>query len=83
MPIHPVAFCNAFPCASQNAACVNLFPVPLARPGFYPVSFDEFASCIPAAACPGVDTETVEEAFSRPVARGVLRCDTHRALYLP
>jgi hypothetical protein len=57
----------------QNAECVGLFPLPVARPGFYPVSFGVFASCVPAVACPGVDTESIAESFSRPAARGLLR----------
>ncbi len=73
VPAPPFLSVSPYHAVLQNAVCVDLFPLPLAQPGFYPGSFDEFASCVPAAACPGVDADTVAEAFSRPAARGVLR----------
>ena len=46
------------PCPS-NAMCIELFPVPLPLPGFYPLSLTEFAACVPVTACVGVDVDAV------------------------
>ncbi len=64
----------------QNAECVGLFPLPLARPGFYPLSLEEFVSCVPADACPGVDTSALLSAVSWPAGNGTLRCASCDAL---
>jgi hypothetical protein len=66
---------------SQNAECVGLFPLPVARPGFYPLSLEEYVSCVPADACPGVDTSALLSAASWPAGNGTLRyvwCQTLR-----
>jgi hypothetical protein len=39
---------------AQNAFCRRFFPLPMALPGFFAVSDEEFVSCIPASACPGM-----------------------------
>ncbi len=49
--------------SSQNAECLHLFPVPLPRPGFYSQSLVQFTSCVPAEACPGVDTALVDAQY--------------------
>jgi hypothetical protein len=49
----------------QNAECVDMFPVPLPRPGYYPATLTEFVACVPSAACPGVDTTSVQSAYAR------------------
>ena len=59
----------------QSAECVALFPLPLPKPGFYAESMTKFVSCVPTAACPGVNASAVAAAFSIPAASGVLRCD--------
>lgn len=50
----------------QRAECIDLFPVPLPKPGFYPspTSFTEFEACVPSTACPGVDAAAVADAYS-------------------
>jgi hypothetical protein len=58
----------------QNAECVGLFPLPVARPGFYPLSLEEYASCVPAEACPGVDSAALRTAFTWPAGNGTLGC---------
>jgi hypothetical protein len=57
----------------QNADCVALFPMPLPRPGFFATSLTKMESCVPAAACPGVNSSAVSATFSKPVAAGALR----------
>jgi hypothetical protein len=47
----------------QNSECLPLFPVPLPRPGFYGQSLTQFTSCVPAAACPGVDAAFVSSLY--------------------
>ncbi len=54
----------------QNAECLLLFPVPLPRPGFYSQSLALFTSCVPAAACPGVDAALVATQYHMLVAGG-------------
>ncbi len=51
------------PVCLQNAECLLLFPVPLARPGFYSQSLAQFSSCVPAAACPGMDAALVNALY--------------------
>jgi hypothetical protein len=51
---------------------VALFPVPLARAGFYPASLTEYVSCVPSVACPGADASAVREKFANPLASGRL-----------
>ncbi len=57
------------PCV-QNAECLLLFPVPLPRPGFYSQSLARFTSCVPAAACPGVDAVLVTAQYRSLLAGG-------------
>lgn len=57
----------------QNAECVALFPLPLPRPGFFANTWQNFTSCVPASACPGVDSTAVQAAFTTPALSGVLR----------
>jgi hypothetical protein len=73
----PLLFCvcappQAAPCLPclQNAECLLLFPVPLPRPGFYSQSLAQFTSCVPAAACPGVDAATVAAQYRSLLAGG-------------
>jgi hypothetical protein len=47
----------------QNAECVGLFPAPLPRQGFFTRSLQEYGSCVPAAACPGVDAGAVTASY--------------------
>jgi hypothetical protein len=54
----------------QNAECLLLFPVPLPRPGFYSQSLAQFTSCVPAAACPGVDAVLVAAQYRSLLAGG-------------
>ncbi len=54
----------------QNAECLLLFPVPLPRPGFYSQSLAQFTSCVPAAACPGVDAVLVTAQYRSLLAGG-------------
>jgi hypothetical protein len=70
------------PCP-QNAECVALFPLPLPKPGFYADSMTKFVSCVPAAACPGVNASAVAAAFSIPAASGALRCVPFSNLHAP
>ncbi len=50
---------------SQNAECVELFPVPLPKPGFYAESARSLSACVPPTACPGVDPAAVRTAYQR------------------
>jgi hypothetical protein len=78
--VRPVVSSHAFFCwclcggVWQSAECVGLFPLPVARPGFYPLSLEEYASCVPAEACPGVDSAALRNAFTWPAGNGTLGC---------
>jgi hypothetical protein len=46
-----------------------MLPVPLPLPGFYALSLSELQSCVPLAACPGVDASKVEATFAQLLLR--------------
>jgi hypothetical protein len=52
-------------CIQQNAECVNMFPVPLPRPGYFASSLTELQACVPPAACPGVTPTVVDAAYQQ------------------
>jgi hypothetical protein len=49
---------------------VALFPAPLPRPGFFGDSLAQFSSCVPVAACPGVDAAAVSALYRGLLAGG-------------
>jgi hypothetical protein len=70
----PPAVCRPLPVpnasSTQNAECVALFPAPLPRPGFFALSLQQYGSCVPASACPGVDAPAVASAYARLLGAG-------------
>jgi hypothetical protein len=54
----------------QNGQCIDLFPVPLPKPGFYETSLTNFSACVPVEACPGVDAGQVSAAYAAYLAGG-------------
>lgn len=54
----------------QNAECVDMFPIPLPRPGYYPATLTDFVACVPPAACPGVEPVGVQAAYTRLLGTG-------------
>jgi hypothetical protein len=70
---HLAAYCGPSLLSLQNAECVALFPLPLVRSGFFSLSMTKFVSCVPAAACPGVDAAMIVSAFSERIASGAMR----------
>jgi hypothetical protein len=42
-----------------------MFPVPLPLPGYFGKSLTDFQSCVPAQACPGVDSGAVQKAVTQ------------------